>query len=44
MDFFMNNEKTVEMVEIRTNDVAVKALSDFQLALIGGGCGEVVFG
>ena len=44
MDFIVSDETAVEMIETKVNDVAVKALSVFELALIGGGCGEVVFG
>jgi hypothetical protein len=42
---FMNKEVTVEIVaEPKNNEVEITTLSQFDLALIGGGLGEVIFG
>ena len=43
MDF--NNVEVVEIEKIATEiDGAVRELGDLELSLVGGGCGEVVFG
>jgi hypothetical protein len=34
----------LENVEAEKFEIVHRELSDFQLALVGGGCGEVIFG
>jgi hypothetical protein len=42
---FVNKEMTVESVaDPKNNQVEVITLSQFDLALVGGGLGEVIFG
>ena len=44
MDIARNNDEISVAMESDAENSPLKSLSDFDLALIGGGCGEVVFG
>jgi hypothetical protein len=44
MEFAQIEVNVEEKSKVKAEENRIQLLSDFQLSLIGGGCGEVIFG
>lgn len=44
MDFAQMEMNVEDKAKLQVEQNPIELLSDFQLAIVGGGCGEVIFG